>query len=86
MKLVVENNSTRRVTEITAPIYMDVNTDKSEKLIKMDHMLYESIVCCSQLTLGFNSLNATCLAYDQLIPICPILLALSSSVQYTKAS
>lgn len=72
---------------IKIPIYKDVNTNLTEStekepypgFIHMDAMAFGMGSCCLQATIGTCSLNSTCLLYDQLIPVAPILLALSSS-------
>ena len=73
--------------DIQVPIYIDKLTNLTEKterepypgIIYMDCMAFGMGNACFQITLGFCSLNLSKLAYDLLIPITPIMLALSAN-------
>lgn len=71
--------------EIKIPLFKDVNTNMNADdepfpgYIYMDAMGYGMGSNCLQVTLGTSTINATCYLYDQMIPITPLLLALSSS-------
>jgi len=73
--------------DIRVPIYKDVNTNLSVPTedepypgyIHMDSMVFGMGNCCIQATVGTPSLNGALYSYDQLLPITPILLALTSS-------
>ncbi|XP_045454710.1 glutamate--cysteine ligase isoform X2 [Melitaea cinxia] len=77
---------------INIPIYRDVNTkipvDDSHKLepgvaqpdcIYMDAMGFGMGCCCLQLTFQACCINEARTLYDQLAPLCPIMLALSAA-------
>jgi len=53
-------------------------------MIYMDSMAFGMGNCCFQITLGFCNLNISKLAYDLLVPICPIILALTASTPIFK--
>jgi hypothetical protein len=80
-----KNIRTRRGSkvDIKIPMLIDEKTNTEEGpypgYIHMDAMAFGMGSTSLQVTVGTCSLNSTCFVYDQFIPICPILLALSSS-------
>lgn len=72
--------------EIKIPIYKDINTIKEPTkdepypgYVYMDAMAFGMGNCCSQITLGCCCVNSATYLYDQMLPLTPILLALSSA-------
>jgi len=78
--------------DIQIPIYKDTKTNLTVKtedepnpgMITMDCMAFAMGCCCFQITLGFCSLNLSKLAYDLIIPMTPIILALSAGTSILK--
>ena len=78
--------------EIKIPIYKDVNTDLNTiteeepfpGYINMDAMGFGMGCCSLQVTIGCDTLDDSLKIYDQLIPLAPLFLVLSSSTPIHK--
>ena len=78
--------------DVKIPIYKDINTDlntisKEEPFpgfINMDSMGFGMGCCSLQVTIGCDSLDDSLKIYDQLIPLAPLLLVITSSTPIYK--
>ena len=78
--------------EIKIPIYKDTNTDLNSiteeepfpGYINMDAMGFGMGCCSLQVTIGCDTLDDSLKIYDQLIPLAPLFLVLSSNTPIHK--